>query len=131
MKTDIDIKDVVYRIVSNSELANLVTGIVSKTKRPNNSEKEDIVISVLANINAQDQNAFVNVNIYVKDLVTDTSFIENTIRLRELCRASADLFDVINDDDYRITLDSQRVLAESATNEHFINNKLLYRTLNE
>ena len=131
MKTDIDIKDIVYNIVNGSELANIVTGIVSKAGRPDGSQSEDIVISVLANQNAQEQTAFINVNIFVQDLKKDTSFIENTIRLRELCRLSADLFDVINQGDYRITLDTQRVLEQSATNEHFINNKLLYRTLNE
>lgn len=131
MKTDIDIKDIVYNIVKDSELANIVTGIVSKAGRPDGSQSEDIVISVLANQNAQEQTAFINVNIFVQDLKKDTSFIENTIRLRELCRLSAELFDVINQGDYRITLDTQRVLEQSATNEHFINNKLLYRTLNE
>ena len=131
MKTDIDIKDIVYNIVKDSELSTIVTGIVSKAGRPDGSQDEDIVISVLANQNAQEQTAFINVNIFVQDLKKDTSFIENTIRLRELCRLSADLFNVINQGDYRITLDTQRVLEQSATNEHFINNKLLYRTLNE
>nr|DAE23383.1 MAG TPA: hypothetical protein [Myoviridae sp. ctcPl3] len=131
MKTDIDIKDDVYRIIKGSILEKTVTGKLSKTKRPNNSEKEDIVISVLANQNAEIQEAFVNVNIYVADNIREGQAEENTIRLRELCKIASELFKVQRGDSYRLTLDTQRVMEVNGKNEHFINNKLLYRQCNE
>lgn len=131
MKTDIDIKDDVYNILIDSNLGSMITGVITKRKREEDSQNEDIVISVLANQNGQRQEAFVNVNIYVPDLVNQTRYEEDTIRLRELCREAHHLFECINEKDYRITLDSQRVFEVGATNEHMINNKLLYQTINE
>lgn len=135
MKTDIDIKDDVYRAVANSSLAQEVSGIISKTLRPANSTAEDIVISVLASQNAEVQQAYVNVNVYVPDLdipysVGGETVIqkeENTKRLRILCDKAKNLFELIIGDTYRITLDSQRVLASNTGDEHIINNKLLYQ----
>ena len=62
MKTDQEIKQEVYDYIKGSVLEEAVNGVLTKRKRPLNSKKEDIVISVLANVNAQRQEAFVNVN---------------------------------------------------------------------
>lgn len=131
MKSDIDIKDDVYTFIKGSDLHNAVSGKLSKRKRPAKSNKEDIIISVLSNQNAQIQEAFVNVNIYVSDIKVDNQPEEDTIRLRELCNLAKTLLSVGRGDDYRFVLDSQRVLPVEGKNEHFINNKLLYRQCNE
>lgn len=130
MKTDIDIKDDIYLFIKGSKLFYEVNGKLSKTVRPSGSNNEDIVISVLSNQNAEIQEAFVNVNIYVKDLVRDNQNEEDTIRLRKLCNIAKSLLNVGRGNDYRFVLDSQRVLAVEGKNEHFINNKLLYRQCN-
>lgn len=135
MKTDIDIKDDVYRAVADSTLATAINGVVSKTLRPANSTNEDIVISVLASRNTEIQQAYVNVNVYVPDLdipysvggETIVQKEENTKRLRTLCNIAKELFALIIGDTYRITLDSQSVLASNTGEEHIINNKLLYQ----
>ena len=135
MKTDIDIKDDVYMLVSNSALAGKVTGEVSKTLRPANSRKEDVVISILANNNGRRQSAFVNVNVYVPDTAvkydvdnqTVTQYEEDSARLREICNLCKELFETFVGDTYRITLDSQRVLSSSDDGAHIVNNKLLYQ----
>ena len=135
MKTDIDIKDDVYMLVSKSALAGKVTGEVSKTLRPANSRKEDIVISILANNNGRRQSAFVNVNVYVPDTAvkydvdnqTVTQYEEDSARLREICNLCNELFETYVGDTYRITLDSQRVLSSSDDGAHIVNNKLLYQ----
>ena len=131
MKSDIDIKDDIYMFIKGSPLENAVNGKLSKTLRPAGSSNEDIVISMLSNQNAQIQEAFVNVNIYVSDLTRDNQSEEDTIRLRELCNIAKSILDVGRGNDYRFTLDSQRVLEVNGKNEHFINNKLLYRQCNE
>lgn len=131
MKSDIDIKDDIFMFIKGSELENSVTGKLSKTIRPSNSNDEDIVISILSNQNAQIQEAFVNVNIYVPDLIRGGQSEENTIRLRELCNLSKNLLEVGRGNDFRFQLDSQRVMQVQGKDEHFINNKLLYRQCNE
>lgn len=45
MKSDIEIKDDIYQIIKGSTLEKAVTGKLKKTRRPANSNKEDIVIS--------------------------------------------------------------------------------------
>ena len=135
MKTDIDIKDEVYMLVSKSALAGKITGVVSKTLRPANSRKEDVVISILANNNGRPQSAFVNVNVYVPDSAvkydvdnqTVTQYEEDSARLREICNLCKELFETYVGDTYRITLDSQRVLSSSDDGAHIVNNKLLYQ----
>lgn len=131
MKTDIDIKDDIYTHIRGSRLESMVCGELRKTLRPNNSDCEDIVISVLANTNGQTQEAFVNVNIYVKDVLRDNQAEENSSRLRELCRESHELLNVGRGTDYRFELESQRVLKVDGKDEHVINNKLLYKQNNE
>lgn len=135
MKTDIDIKDDVYMLVSESALAGKVTGAISKTLRPANSRKEDVVISILANTNERPQYAYVNVNVYVPDSAvkyevddqTVTQYEEDSARLREICNLCKELFETYVGDTYRITLDSQRVLSSSDDGAHIVNNKLLYQ----
>lgn len=127
MKSDIDIKDDIYRHIKGSYLDGMVTGKLSKTLRPAKSDNEDIVISMLANVNSEIQQAFVNVNIYVADVLRGEQYEENTIRLRELCDASKELFEVGRGVSYRFTLEEQRVMEVQGKNEHFINNKLLYK----
>ena len=129
MKSDIEIKDDIYQIIKGSTLEKAVTGKLKKTRRPANSNKEDIVISILENGSGQVQEAFVNVNIYVSDDVRDGQAEENSSRLRQLCKLATELLEVQRGEDYRFTLD--RVMEVNGKNEHFINNKLLYKQVNE
>lgn len=131
IKTDIDIKDDVYKHIKGSKLERLVTGKLSKTKRLANSEKEDIVISILENGSGQYQEAYVNVNIYVNDLSRNNQSEENTIRLRELCKVADEVLSVFHGETFRCTLDKQRVLPVNGKDEHVINNKLFYQQINE
>lgn len=131
MKSDIDIKDDVYKYIKGSKLEKEVNGSLRKTLRPTNSDKEDIVISVLANVNGQIQQSYVNVNIYVSDVVRDNQAEENSLRLRKLCKMASELLEVGRDVDYRFVLEEQRVIKVNGKNEHCINNKLLYKNNNE
>ena len=131
MKSDIEIKDDIYQIIKGSTLEKAVTGKLKKTRRPANSNKEDIVISILENGSGQVQEAFVNVNIYVSDDVRDGQAEENSSRLRQLCKLATELLEVQRGEDYRFTLDKQRVMEVNGKNEHFINNKLLYKQVND
>ena len=138
MKSDIDIKDDVWKIIKESSLLREVSGDLKKTSvRPKNSRSEDIIISVLANSTKQKQIAYVNVNIYVADDYIDGQSEENSARLRKLCKMSFDLFDNVRGKDFRLSLTDpnyecgQRVIESSGSSEHVVNNKLLHQIINE
>lgn len=131
MKTDIEIKDLVYGIVKASPLAEGINGGCYKRERPGESTTEDLCISVLANQNGETQEAFVNVNIYVPDLRRRIACESDDARLRELCRLCDEVFKLQKGDGWRITLDTQRVGAVNGRDEHYINNKLLIQNYNE
>lgn len=135
MKSDIDIKDDVYMVIVNSKLKKAVTGSICKRERRHYDTdaltKEDICISVLANTTSQLQEAFVNVNIYVQDENVKGQKEEYSQRLRELCQLSFQVFNAVHGNDFRLSISSQRVLACKETDEHIINNKLLYQTIND
>ena len=131
MKSDIEIKDDIFKHIKGSALEKAVTGKLRKSKRPSNSSKEDIVISILDNGSGQMQDAFVNVNIYVKDNIRDGEAEVNDPRCRELCRIAMQVLEIGRGESYRFTLNKQRVLEVNGRNEHFINNKLFYQVNNE
>lgn len=131
MKSDIEIKDDIYKFIKGSALEKAVTGKLRKTRRPKDSNLEDIVISILDNEAGQMQEAFVNVNIYVPDDIRGGQAEEKSIRLRELCKITYKLLEVGRGESYRFTLNKQRVLEVNGKDEHFINNKLLYKQINE
>ena len=133
MKSDIDIKDDIYRLIQKSDLKKAITGSVSKTKRPKDSKLEDVVISVLANHNAQRQEAFVVVNVYVKDDNVNGQNEECSQRLRTLCQLCFSLFERFSGPDYRLSIaeDAGQKVLETENAEHVISNKLLYQTINE
>ena len=132
MKSDIDIKTDVFKHIQGSALAREVTGVVRKTgKRPHNSKKEDIVISMLANANGQIQTATVNVNIYVAANIVNGQPEEDTARLDKLCDLASSLFEVFRSEGYRATLLEQRIFEVDGANEYVINNKIEYKQLNE
>ena len=138
MKTDIDIKNDIWRVIKKSPLFKEVTGELKKTSvRPKESRKEDIVISILANNIRQKQMAYVNVNIYVADNYVDGQNEENSERLRRLCNMAVSVFENVRGVDFRLSLTDpnfdcgQRVIESEGTSEHVINNKILYQTINE
>ena len=130
MKTDVELRDMIYLFVKSSALATTVRGDICKRERKDDSTTEDLCIAVLANQFGEEQEAYVNVNIYVPDLKRGTSVESDDTRLRELCKLCTEVFRLIVGDGYRITLDTQRVYAVDGKDEHFINNKLLIQILN-
>ena len=131
MKTDIDIKDDLYLYIKGSSLAKAVNGKLDKTERPLGSTAEDIIISVDENVNGGIQSALATVNIYVQDVLRDNQYIENSIRLRELCAEAKALFEVAHFNGARFTLSAQRVKKVDGVNEHRIENKILYKYCKE
>ncbi len=133
MKTDQEIKEEIFEFIKGTELANEVSGVVTTRKRPLNSKNEDIVISVLANVNEQRQQAIVNVNIYVQDqnVKKNGQYEEHGERLGELSKLAAEIMDVFWIGTARIHLETQHTIDAGNEREHVINNRLLYEIVNE
>lgn len=132
MRNEMEIKDDIYHLLKDSDLIKNVSGKLSKTLRPDGSDKEDVVISVLSeNPDVQVQELYLNVNVYVADVKRGNRYEENTIRLRELMTLSKNAFDLAKGKGYRLTLEGQKSFEVPGKNEHFINNKVLYHYCNK
>lgn len=132
MKNELEIKTDVYLLLKGSDLAKNISGKLSKTLRPDSSDNEDIVISVLTDPSpAQIEEVFLNVNVYVPDVKHSNQYEEDTIRLNELCKLSLNALKNAFGNGYRLSLSSQKIYEVPGKNEHFINNKVLYQICNE
>ncbi len=131
MKTDTEIRDDVYALVKKSQIMDAVNGKLCARLRPLNSTAEDVVVSVSANTPGDPQRAFVNVDIYVKDVKVDGRNEEDTARVRELSRVAYDALQSNTMPGFYATLEEQRVYTVDATGEHLIQNKLRYRHVEE
>lgn len=149
MKSDIAIQDDIYQALSKDKaLSSALKKLgfdspqFSIEKKGSNASGNVVVISVLANDGISEiQEAFVNVNVFVQDIKKSTQaknvsggqvyeYIADRKKLRELCVLFEEKFKLIRGETFRVTLDSQRVLEDKDTHQHFINNKLLYKQFN-
>ena len=130
MKNDERIKDDVMEYIFTTGLPDEVSGVIKRDRRPRDSQEEDVIISVLANENGQNQVATVNVNIYVKDKPAGNQKDPDHDRLDILADASQRIFDVFHGNGYRARLLSQRITAVGE-DEHVITNKIEYKQNNE
>lgn len=131
MKNEMEIKTDVFLLLKESALAKAVGGKLSKTRRPAESEAEDIVISVLTpSANSQVQEVYLNVNVYVPDIRRGNGHEEDSLRLNELCRLSYEALGTHCGSGYRLSLTEQKVMRVEGVDEHFINNRVLYQVCN-
>lgn len=90
------------------------------------------MVSVLSSVMiGQSQEVYVNVNIYVSDVMRGEAYEENSLRLAELSRLAYEVLNAGNVDGFRITLAEQKTYDVAGLNEHMINNKVLYQYCNE
>lgn len=131
MKTEYAIKTDIYNYLKKSELVVEVTGVLKKTSRPKNSNKEDIIISVLSNVNGQNQEAVVNVNIYVEDNIIDGQAEEDSARIGKLSELASSILESFSVGGAVVYLEQQKVYEAEGIEWHVINNRLNYKINNE
>ena len=88
-------------------------------------------ISLLANEVGQLQTAVANVNIYVPDILKDGQYVENQPRTRRLQRVFADVLERHHGGFFYFKSDTMSCFKVEGLNEHQINFKLFYKTVNE
>ncbi len=131
MITDQELKGLIRKFIVSSNALCSLSGEIITTTRPDNSGKEDAVISVLDNHNDEIQQVTINVNVYVPDINPKGYYEEDGIRLKELCVTCKELFDKKSLDLLLFKEYHQKVYANKSTSEHFINNKIIYKFYNE
>ena len=130
--TDIDIKDGLYAWLKDGTLVGMISGSLYKDKRPLNSTKEDIVISVLArDAGSQIQYATANVNIYVPDVRRGKEAVEDQPRLRALSEQAATEMEYHHFGYGIYELASQEIFQASGIDWHVINNRISIKFSNE
>lgn len=135
MRTDSEVKADIYRIVSGSPVGEAIDGEVLRRKRKDDSCREDCVISVLDGDTGQIQSHIVNVNIYVRDIMSDGEMVEDERRTALLQRLCAEAFGDKSRPRYGggtiYWTEAQRVLPVAGKDEHVINNRIHYQYNNE
>ena len=73
LKTSFDILDLIFPILNVANITSLISGEVYRTRRPVNSDSQDITISVLSIVDTNDviQEAIVNINIFIENIRSD------------------------------------------------------------
>ena len=73
LKTSFEILNLIFPILNVANVTSLISGEVYRTRRPVNSDSQDITIQVLSIVETNDvvQEAIVNINIFIKNIRSD------------------------------------------------------------
>lgn len=137
--TELDILDAFFCYISSSELQKMISGKLYRMPRPQNSKKEDIVLSVLATGNGQIQPFVLNVNVYVPDIKRGNEFILNEQRIAPLMRMASQVLahgkmtHVVNGKEYDFLFDmeSQKIYEVNGVDYHAINHRINVKVCTE
>ncbi len=131
VKTSEEIEADIYRLIKQSELSNAISGKVYRDgKRPNNSNREDIIIIFQTAIQEGFQQiGAVNINVYVPDLKSGSNtYSKNIARCRELGRLCERFVSSLPTGNYLFK--NRKVIqtySESNINQHFVNINLEFK----
>lgn len=128
-----DFEVYVYQLVRQSPLSGMISGKVYRSgMRPDNAVTEDIVVSFLAGLDGQFQDCFVNVNIYVPDIIHGDKPTKDIGKITTLENAFKEFFYGLKPSEYLISLDGiPSTIRVEGYPQHFINVRLRikYNTL--
>lgn len=134
MNTILDAATAVFKLVNVASVKNVITGGIYKYRRPQNSNKEDIVINTPSLGSGTRQLGVVNVNIYVPDVQQSIDgknvFLVNTARLETLTNLVKPLIEETDGEAYVIMIENFELFDESDINYHFMNIRLRIQMYN-
>ncbi|MBO4549452.1 MAG: hypothetical protein J5733_01870 [Bacteroidaceae bacterium] len=132
MKSDVEVRQDVFSVLKAAGINEIIGGSLRYIPRAEKSKAEDCVISVLDSNNAQIQDCIVNVNVYVQNITSGGESVENVTRTKQLAGIFETLFkNDIHTDDFSMFLEKQRILPVVGKDEHVINNRINYKSINE
>jgi hypothetical protein len=128
MITSFDTDDILFQVLSgNAELKAAISGgIYPETKRPDNSEKEDITVNTITvTRNSRPQSGTSNVNIYVPDLKLNINGQEqrkaDREKLREITNKVISILETARVEGLAFWITNETVLKEPDIYQHYTN----------
>jgi hypothetical protein len=122
MISTLEIIDKLYMVLNVTDVTDVISGGVYKSKRPINSNAEDVVIGCLPTVNLQIQPAVANVNIHVPNLnIAGDNTQPNFARLRELTTLVISKLTDQYKGSYWFDVQSQGTYPEDEINQHYSN----------
>lgn len=123
-----DAERIIYTRIKGSSLESAITGEICKMNRPDDSDKEDIVINCPTIGGSETQLSVVNVNIYVNDVRVPNSenhWQPDTARMKVLGKLARDLLEEVHGtdegNDYHYYIGSQSTFAEPDIKQTYMN----------
>lgn len=109
MKTSIDLSTIVYKKVKESGVLETLKGGIYLNTRPNDSEKNDVVVGTLSILEDVLQRGSVNIQVYAKNIYKDGTYFPNLKLINEAIRVLKPLFKdlYLEDEGIYIDVDSE------------------------
>jgi len=130
MKQTYDLDEILYRLLNSSnELKSTISGGIYLGQRPDNSEKEDIVISTISLTQEYSpQIATSNINIHVSDLLQSVAGkqmrFENRVKIKSISEIVLNLIRESKFEDLTVYLEAQNVIREPIIFQSYSNIRL-------
>lgn len=116
---------VIYRILTESHLLDITGGIYTAGERPDNSDREDIVINNISYEHSTPRRGVSNVNIHVPDIAVTIDDIQqyktDRDRLQDLTQIVTTIIETTNIEGVAIHIETTQVFAEPNAHEHYMN----------
>lgn len=133
MRTTLDVVDDLYQALNVPAIKSEIDGDIYKHRRLLNSRKVDIVINSLPINSEQLQNCIGNVNIHVPDIEVNVDgnidYQPDHVKLKELTTLVLGNLEVW-EGDYHFSVQQQTLFKEDGANEHFVNIRVNYYSIN-
>ena len=126
--SSIDTDDILFRLIKQAVEDNVITisgGVYPQGERPDDSDKEDIVINTITVTHEKPQTGTSNVNIYAADKKRRINGKEqykcHRERLRQIGDALTDYLDAQNVADLEFWIEQDVVIKELEVRQHYRN----------
>ena len=130
MKQSYDLDEILFRLFNSStQLKSAVSGGIYLGQRPDNSEKEDIVISTISITQEYSpQIATSNINIHVSDLLQNIAGkqmrFENRVKIKSISEIVLNLIRESKFEDLTVYLEAQNAIREPIIFQSYSNIRL-------
>ena len=130
MKQTFDLDEILYRLLNaNSDLKSSISGSIYLGQRPDNSEKEDIVISTISLTQEYvPQIATSNINVHVSDLLQSVEGkqmkFENRVKIKAITEKVLTIIRNAKFENLTVYLESQNVIREPNIFQSYSNIRL-------
>jgi hypothetical protein len=135
MKTTLELVNIIWQVLTVSPVKEEITGGIFKHIRPLNSEKEDVVINSLPNLNTDLSQAVVNVNVFVPNKTQNLNGAQDNsqpdaARLEELAGMATDALKDQWGDDYNFDVQQSVLIRDEEGGSWYYNIRLNFYSIN-